>query len=403
MQTLTEKIATVLRAHRALARQFFHPRLRRPVPQHTKRTPLFFHSQVAWDTVWQRPQEQAIGLSRFRPVIFFSPVQLHELTQRLWDRWQFLRVLEGGRLVVISPLIFSGEYRSPAVRRINRLLMKILVRHLRDYDKLIYMTNSPFAPDLGEFLQPSAVLFDLIDDFCAFNWAPPGSREQEAKLISMTDLAFAGTGFLQKRYQDRLQGLEFLPSGVRYSFLTTPVAEPEDIASLPRPRILYIGTLNDRLNGELFGALAREFPGGSVIAVGPRHETFRAPDLPSNVHFLGLKPHTELPGYYQHCDLGIMPFADNDAARAINPVKTLEYLSCGLPVLSTPIPDVLEYYPGVVRCELPEAWPAAARELLEGNDCAASATRQLFAQDRDWSQLVLAMERQIRRLEGDLE
>ena len=43
-------------------------------------------------------------------------------------------------------------------------------------------------------------------------------------------------------------------------------------------------------------------------------------------------------------DVGIMPFALNDATRFISPTKTPEYLSSGLPVVSTAIRDVERPY-----------------------------------------------------------
>ena len=39
-----------------------------------------------------------------------------------------------------------------------------------------------------------------------------------------------------------------------------------------------------------------------------------------------------------------MPFAMNDATRYISPTKTPEYLAAGLPVVSTPIRDVVRPY-----------------------------------------------------------
>lgn len=222
----------------------------------------------------------------------------------------------------------------------------------------------------------------------------------EDQLVRAATLGLAGTGTLQEQFADRFPELEFLPSGVNFQRMTAPQAEPADIADLPRPRLLYVGTLNDRLNGELFQVLARQHPTGSIVVVGPRHGTFQAPELPPNVHFLGLKPHEALPGYYQHCDMGIMPFADSPAARAINPVKTLEYLACGLPVLSTPVPDVVKYYPGVVRVAEPGEWAMASKELLDGNSEQARTARVDFARNRGWDRLVLQIEQKLRRLEA---
>lgn len=40
-------------------------------------------------------------------------------------------------------------------------------------------------------------------------------------------------------------------------------------------------------------------------------------------------------------DAAWMPFAINDATRYISPTKTPEYLAAGLPVVSTPVRDVV--------------------------------------------------------------
>jgi UDP-galactopyranose mutase len=40
----------------------------------------------------------------------------------------------------------------------------------------------------------------------------------------------------------------------------------------------------------------------------------------------------------------MLPFALNDATRFISPTKTPEYLAAGLPVISTPIRDVVRPY-----------------------------------------------------------
>jgi glycosyltransferase involved in cell wall biosynthesis len=67
------------------------------------------------------------------------------------------------------------------------------------------------------------------------------------------------------------------------------------------------------------------------------------PRLP-NIHWLGGKPYADLPQYLSHLDMGWMPFAMNESTRFISPTKTPEFLSAGLPVVSTPIRDVVRPY-----------------------------------------------------------
>ncbi|MBI5154641.1 glycosyltransferase [Candidatus Poribacteria bacterium] len=267
-------------------------------------------------------------------------------------------------------------------------------------DKFFILTNTPFVLCHAHSLGAQWLGYDLIDDFCAFDWSPREGRALEDSLIASLDFAFAGTHALFDSYSPRIPGLEYLGSGVDYEKLTAKTGEPADLRPLRHPRLLYVGTLNDRLSGDLIDRVARKLPECSVVLVGPRRAAFRAPRFPPNVYELGLKPHGQLAGYYQHSDLGIMPFADNEAARAIEPVKALEYLACGLPVLSTPIPDIANHYQGVVEAEKPADWPAAIRRLLAVQSDALTAKRRAFAKARSWESLILGVEKRLEAIEA---
>jgi glycosyltransferase involved in cell wall biosynthesis len=391
----------VLEAHAALARELAAPALAELVLRtRDGRLPVVIHSQVPWDSVWQRPQELARGLAERRDVLFFAPVQAHDLATRYHDRWSALR-REGG-LAIYSPVEFSGEYRTAMARALNRRLRLRLLAPALARTPHIYLTNQVFDDSIPRRFRSRRTVVDLIDDFAAFEWAPPGARRAEARLIARADLVTAGTGALQRRWRAQLPGIEFLPSGVNLAAFSGPQpAEPADLRALPRPRVLYVGSLNDRMDGPLFLAAARAVPEGSVVVVGPRTAAFQLGGAqPRNLHFLGLKPHGELAGYYRNCDIGIMPFADTPAAKAINPVKSLEFLAAGLPVLSTPIPDVVEFYPGVIETAAPAHWPASiARLLASAGDAQARARRLAFAEGRGWDRLVAAFEERLAKLD----
>ncbi|MDX1970938.1 MAG: glycosyltransferase [Candidatus Sumerlaeia bacterium] len=366
----------------------------------TGEAPILLYSQVAWDDVWQRPQEEARGLARQgRTVIFVSPVQLHQVAGALYGRWKPERFEQHGRgrLFIFSPLILSGEYRVERVRKINRAILTQALLPFFEHPAHA-LTNSPFTGTLFARLRPELLTMEWIDDFCAFDWSPKESRHEEARLLQQICGGLAGTHQLADAYNDRVpQGVPYFPSGVDVEKLTRPAAEPEDLRALPHPRLLYVGTLNDRLDGALIARVAEEFPAASVVLVGPRRETFRVPRTPPNLHFLGLKPHDALPGYYQHCTVGLMPFANNEAARAINPIKTLEYLAVGLPTLSTPVPDVERFYSSVVEIAEPSQWPERLRRLLaQPGDTEA---RRQFARGKSWSTLTATLHEYLRTLE----
>jgi UDP-galactopyranose mutase len=69
-------------------------------------------------------------------------------------------------------------------------------------------------------------------------------------------------------------------------------------------------------------------------------------DLPKrdNIHYLGQRAYEDLPATMAAWDAAMMPFAMNDSTKFISPTKTPEYLAAGLPVVSTPIRDVVRPY-----------------------------------------------------------
>jgi len=343
-----------------------------------------------------------MGLARHRAVIYLAPVQVHEAMTRLGGRWKSVERLANGRLLVLSPPIFSGEYKLAVARRMNERLIIRLLRDVVKPDEFIYLTNAVFTSAIAEQLHAKHVAVDLIDDFAAFDWAPAGARAAERRLLKSASLIFAGTGAMKRRVEKRFPGVEYLPSGTDIERMTAPAKEPADLRALPHPRILYIGTLNDRMNPQLFMEAAAANPKGSVVLVGPVHGSFSLPGAqPKNMHMLGLKPHTELPAYYQHCDMGMMPFANTPAARAINPVKALEFLAVGLPVLSTPIPDVVAEFTPQIRVEEPKDWPRALREMIGGVSTPEEiAARRALVRERTWARLVAQVEERLAGLES---
>lgn len=318
---------------------------------------LLYLSEVMWDEVWQRPQEMAQRLSASMPTIYVSPVQLHRWLFSLKSRWKPVREFldREKRLVVLSPLVFPGHYRFRLVYSLNCFLLGLLTRRwLRGVQAVHCVTDSPFAWPVIEnlfFREPRRdrslrrLHYDVIDDFPAFDWAPPWARTYDNILLERAHSVTTGTYELWQLHRSRRSDAEFIPCGVNYDAFNKPAPQvPSDLASLPEPRIGYIGSVSDRLDYELIVALSERFPDASVVLVGPvRMAEERLPRRP-NIFYLGLKPHAELPAYAQHFAVALIPFLVNESTTKLNPVKTLEYLAAGIPVVSTAIPDVMRFF-----------------------------------------------------------
>jgi teichuronic acid biosynthesis glycosyltransferase TuaH len=106
-----------------------------------------------------------------------------------------------------------------------------------------------------------------------------------------------------------------------------------------------VGQLNERLDMDLLEAVAEA--GVPVLVIGPRTErdaeTGRRLDLflkSENVTWLGELPATELGQHLEAAGVGLTPYADTTFNRASFPLKTLDYLAAGVPVIATDLPAV---------------------------------------------------------------
>ena len=307
---------------------------------------LFIYSQVVWQEVWQRPQEIALGLAEYLPVIFLSPLQIHRLYDSVPNWQKEIRVDSGHGVRVVQPLLLPGEYKSAWVFALNhRLIWGEACAVLPPESEIVFLSNSPFSADLLDRLDWARRIYDFIDDFPAFGWAPRHARKMEARWLEKADVVLSGTHALWERHQTQRPDIRFIPSGVRFEHFHNATAPmPDDLRSLPRPILGYIGTVSDRLDRQLLEHLCHEFAQGSVVMIGPIHGSFDAPRGVGNLYLLGPRPHEQLPAYVRHFDLALLPFAMIEATQAINPVKTLEYLAAGRMVISTPVPDVVRFF-----------------------------------------------------------
>jgi UDP-galactopyranose mutase len=146
----------------------------------------------------------------------------------------------------------------------------------------------------------------------------------------------------------------------------------------------------------LLAALADVHPDWSVVVIGPvvKIDPATLPQRP-NLHFLGAREYAQLPDYMSGWDVALMPFAINEATRFISPTKTPEYLAAGLPVVSTPIVDVVRHYGALdaVRiAQTPGGFIAACEAALaQAGDTAWRAAADAQLARGSWSSTALSM------------
>ncbi|GAB4030911.1 glycosyltransferase family 1 protein [Spirosoma gilvum] len=278
--------------------------------------------------------------------------------------------------MVVVPHFQHGTSHNEAIEGQRECINQLLAQNgIRDFIAWYY---TPMALSFSQHLAPRLTIYDCMDELSAFLGAPANLLEQEKTLLKRADLVFTGGLSLFEAKQARHPNVFAFPSSIEYTHFKPArygLPEPADQKDIPSPRIGFCGVIDERMNRDLLRELATRRPDWQFVLLGPivKIDPATLPKGP-NIHYLGMKQYHELPAYFSHWDAAIMPFAINEATRYISPTKTPEYLAAGLPVVSTPIHDVVSTYGG---------WaPVQIAECAESFDQAIS---NALASKGDWN------------------
>lgn len=309
-----------------------------------KHLPLICFSHLRWDFVYQRPQQLMSRAARDREVIFLEEPVFHE------SGLPELRMRREGCGVQVAvpalPSRMSADEQSAAQRHMVDQIMSGLGTGGRA--ALWYYT--PMALRFTAHLKAAVRIYDCMDELTAFKFAPPELKDLERILFHRADLMFVGGESLYRAKSSRHADCHLFPSSVdaahfRRARTVDPASEPVDQRDVPHPRVGFFGVIDERMDLDLVHTLAEARPDIHWMFVGPVVKIDPA-TLPraDNIHWLGLKSYAQLPDYLGGWDAGLMPFALNDSTRYISPTKTPEFLAAGIPLVSTPITDVVSPY-----------------------------------------------------------
>lgn len=314
--------------------------------------PIVVFSHLRWDFVWQRPQQLLSRFARDRKVYFVEePIFRDDAGEP--PEGARLETRESDGVIVAQPICRdpgpSGTTRLDAMYR--RLAKELVDREgLKGYTVWFY---TPMLLPALDDLDPALVVYDAMDELSLFKGAPPELLPREQRLLERADVVFTGGISLGKAKAERHSNVHAFPSGVDTAHYAQALQEetkvPDDLASIPHPRIGFFGVIDERADIELLGMAAALRPDWHFVMLGPVLK-IDPNDLPrrDNLHYLGRKEYRDLPGYVKGFDVCMMPFALNDATKFISPTKTLEYMAAHKPIVSTPVADVVGSYTGAV-------------------------------------------------------
>lgn len=248
----------------------------------------------------------------------------------------------------------------------------------------IFVSGSPAAVDIVGRIGELASIYYCLDEYAASPGVSSALIEPlELEMLEKVHAVIVTARALLESKQPASGRIFYLPQGVNYDHFATPQPVPDELARLPRPLIGLIGNVDDRCDFPLIRAVAESNPDGSVVIIGPIVASTAELDM-ENIHLLGKRTYAELPAFVQAFDVGLIPYVYNRATMAIDPLKLLEYLAAGIPVVSTALPEAEKYSSVVSIARDREPFVRAVSAALTSRDGDARSARRDVARQNMW-------------------
>jgi glycosyltransferase involved in cell wall biosynthesis len=366
--------------------------------------------------VWTNKQHIMSRLARHIPVLYIDSLGLraprlakHDLSRmmrRMRSRPLSRPTAPGGsvaRPVILSPLLWPF-HSSRAARRLNRIILQRALRGTltaHPAPRLLW-TYNPVVVDELDLTQFDTVVYHCVDDLSTIPRVSARAIEStEPRVVRRADATFATTGKLAARLSSfGGHNVHLVGNVADFDHFATALAEgdiPLELAAIPPPRALFIGSLSDyKVDWLLFARVARDRPDWSFVLIGPEGDETAADGVSlmsglSNTHVLGHRPYETLPAYLRGADAALIPYLVTPHTEAVFPLKTWEYLAAGLHVVSTRLPAVCAVEPPLEFATTPAEF-ARALDLSHNRTV---ADRQAAARQWTWDGL---LERMFRRI-----
>lgn len=250
----------------------------------------------------------------------------------------------------------------PLFRLLNRRLLRSELDSLLPRgSRRIACYDSPHQYDLVKHLGETGSIYLAIDDRTLTVRGEPigGELAAERRLLRAVEAVVCVSEPLAESLRSRVPAgrsipIQVLPNGYDERLFDPgrAWAEPAVLHALGKPRVLVAGHVSERIDWDGIESASRLRPDWTWVFLGPADA-----GIPEKIRLLGSQPGrlvwhppvavSEVPAWIAHCEAGAVPYRLNSFTRASSPLKAVEYLAMGAPVLSTRVPALDRYHDAI--------------------------------------------------------
>ncbi|OQX09710.1 MAG: hypothetical protein BWK76_21840 [Desulfobulbaceae bacterium A2] len=294
-------------------------------------------------------------------------------------------------LFVFTPIVLPFP-SSVLARRINAWLLRLSLRYYRRQLGMQHFQLWSFVPTMVELagtMGEEKLVYYCVDEWSKFSFMDSvAMRDMEIRLLRKADVVFTTADHLQRDKQQFNKNTHLIEHGVDHAHFSSALhggmPVPADMATIPRPVLGFFGLIHEWIDLDLIEHIARAKPEWSIVMIGKCSVDVSRFSRYKNVFFLGQKPYSTLPSYCSVFDVGLIPFAVNDLTVNVNPIKLREYLSAGLPVVSTALPECEKYRDIIQIATDYTTFVACAEQVLATGPTAAREARSHRMASETW-------------------
>ena len=311
---------------------------------------------------------------------------------------KLLAFLRGPRQVepnlwVYTPLVLPFPY-TPAALALNRRILRgtlALLRRRLAMDEFQLWTFLPTTAEYVGGLGESLAVYYCTDEWSGFQHlgGEPVAR-MERRLLAKADVVFATSRPLVESKARHNKETHLASHGVDHAHfaaaLDAATPEPAELRGLRHPIVGFFGLLESWIDLGLLAHVAEQRPDWSIVLVGKAAVDVSSLQRHANVHLLGRKPYAELPRFAKAFDVAVCPFVEGELSRNVNPIKLREYLSAGVPVVATGIPEAACHGDACRLARTPGEFLAACDEAIRGDSAEARRRRSEAMRGETWAE-----------------
>lgn len=296
-------------------------------------------------------------------------------------------------LYVFSP-VFLPIQGSPLVDRMNNALLRLQLKRiggkLHLNRPLVWLENVR-AVDILSSLHTEGIVYHVSDLFASDKYtANKGAqRRREARATEESDLLICVSRRLYDLKRTQAKNVHYLPHGVDFELFRAAAEKRkpvDELSGIARPIAGYFGTMTANNDIEMMVYCARTLRHVSFVFAGQiTGGDYAELGALDNVYLLGRVPYERIPHICAHFDVCLLQWKMSDWIRNCNPLKMLEYMASGKPIVSVEIDEARQYSDVISIARNKEEFCRAIQWEL-GNDTESRRARRVeIASQHRWA------------------